>query len=45
MKQILSAISYCHAHGVIHRDMKPENIIFESKKDNSQIKVIDFGTA
>lgn len=27
------------------RDLKPENLLFESSKDNSLIKVIDFGTS
>ena len=27
------------------RDLKPENLLFESKKDDSVLKVIDFGTS
>lgn len=42
-KQILSAISYVHARNIVHRDLKFENIIFESKHPASPIKVIDFG--
>jgi calcium-dependent protein kinase len=45
MHQILSAVSYLHSHGVIHRDLKPENIVFETKDQNSNIKIIDFGTS
>ena len=45
MKQLLSAIAYCHENNVIHRDLKPENILLEQGKDMSQIKIIDFGTA
>ena len=36
-------MNYCHENGVCHRDLKPENFLFESKDDNSDLKVIDFG--
>ena len=45
MQQILSAVFYQHNHNFMHRDQKPENIIYESSEDNSQIKLIDFGTS
>lgn len=49
MKQVLSAVYFCHLNKVIHRDLKPENILLESEKEASkelfQIKVIDFGTS
>ena len=45
MKQMLSAISYCHNMNIMHRDLKPENILLEASKEFDQIKVIDFGTA
>lgn len=45
MKQILSAISYCHINNICHRDLKPENILFDSKSPSSQLKVIDFGAS
>jgi len=43
MKQILSALAYCHANGIMHRDLKPENFLFMSKEPDSPLKVIDFG--
>lgn len=45
MKQIMSALAYCHAEKIIHRDLKPANIMFESNDPQARIKVIDFGTA
>ena len=42
-KQIMSAIAYCHEKGIVHRDMKLENILFATENDDSPIKIIDFG--
>lgn len=42
-KQVMSAICYCHKEGICHRDLKPENLLLANKKDDSPIKVIDFG--
>jgi calcium-dependent protein kinase len=44
IKQVLSAVSYCHAKSICHRDLKPENLLLDSKNGNV-IKVIDFGTS
>jgi serine/threonine protein kinase len=40
MKQIVSGVGYCHYKGVIHRDMKLENILIDGKL---KIKLTDFG--
>ena len=45
MKQILVCVNYCHKNNVIHRDLKPGNILLESHKRLEHIKVIDFGEA
>ena len=47
MRQILSAVSYCHSMNVIHRDLKPENILIVKRVKSGfhPIKIIDFGTA
>lgn len=45
VKQLLEALSYCHAANIVHKDLKPENVLLEKKKDIGSIKLIDFGTA
>lgn len=40
IKQILDALSYAHNKGVIHRDIRPSNIILLN--NNEQIKFVDF---
>lgn len=45
MKQVLSAISYCHSMKIVHRDLKPENLLLDSEGDQACLKVIDFGTS
>ncbi|HHP7233197.1 MAG TPA: CHASE2 domain-containing serine/threonine-protein kinase [Desulfobacterales bacterium] len=40
--EVAEALQYAHTHGVVHRDVKPENIIL---LDEGQIKVADFGIA
>lgn len=32
-----------HSRGVIHRDIKPDNIMFGDKDDINTLKIIDFG--
>jgi serine/threonine-protein kinase len=39
---ICDALDYMHKHGVVHRDMKPENIMVD---EHDNIKLIDFGIA
>mmetsp|Transcript_77511 Transcript_77511/g.107679 ORF Transcript_77511/g.107679 Transcript_77511/m.107679 type:complete len:446 (+) Transcript_77511:86-1423(+) len=45
IKQVLSAVVYCHDRKIVHRDLKPENLLLSSKEKDAQIKVIDFGTS
>lgn len=40
--QILCGIYYCHSNGIMHRDMKPENLLIDA---NRNLKVADFSLA
>lgn len=42
MDQILSAVALAHKHNVIHRDLKPQNILMDKR---GNIKIADFGIA
>lgn len=42
-ERLLGALFYCHYNGVVHSDVKPENVFVEPKKHD--IKLIDFGLA
>ncbi|XP_022642326.1 cell division control protein 2 homolog 1 isoform X2 [Vigna radiata var. radiata] len=41
--QILCGIAYCHSHRVLHRDLKPQNLLID-RRTNS-LKLADFGLA
>jgi len=46
MYEIASALAFLHGVGVIHSDLKPENLLLDSKKRiDGVIKMIDFGCA
>lgn len=41
--KLTSAVRYCHSKGIVHRDLKLENVLFETKSDHkSDVKIIDF---
>lgn len=43
VRQMLKVAAKCHLHGLVHRDMKPENFLFKSTKDDAPLKATDFG--
>lgn len=40
--QVLSALDHAHSKGIVHRDVKPQNIMLQA---NGSIKMMDFGIA
>lgn len=45
VEEMLSAVLYCHQHGVVHRDIKLDNFMFRDETDSSALTLIDFGYA
>jgi len=42
MHGVLQGLNYAHRHNIVHRDMKPENVLIS---DDGEVKVADFGIA
>lgn len=43
MFELLKALDFCHSMGIMHRDVKPSNVMIDH--DNRQLKLIDWGLA
>lgn len=44
MRQICEAVKHMHEQNIIHLDIKPENIMCQTR-DSTTVKLIDFGLA
>jgi serine/threonine-protein kinase len=46
VRQLLLGLQHAHASGLVHRDLKPDNILVETTKDGSEVpRIVDFGIA
>lgn len=45
IRQVCAAMDEAHRQGVVHRDIKPDNILVQTIPDGVNVKVLDFGIA
>jgi serine/threonine protein kinase len=45
MKQLVGAMACIHEAGIVHRDIKPDNIVLMDEPEKDFVKIIDFGLA
>jgi len=44
--KVLDGLSYAHRHNIVHKDIKPANIMIERRKGSAaQVRILDFGIA
>jgi serine/threonine-protein kinase len=42
-RQLSEALEFAHRHNVVHRDVKPANVMVVKRGDTEQVKLVDFG--
>jgi serine/threonine protein kinase len=45
LRQLCEGLDHAHGHGLIHRDLKPDNVIVEHGDLGERVRIIDFGIA
>lgn len=45
IEQILRSVEFMHSKNVVHRDLKPNNMVFDREGKDGMLKLIDFGTS
>jgi len=43
--QICDALTHAHDHGLVHRDLKPGNVLLERRSGRTSVKIVDLGLA
>ena len=44
-RQVLEAVCYCHDNNIVHRDIRPHNILLANKENSAPVKLAGFGCA
>jgi calcium/calmodulin-dependent protein kinase I len=43
IRQVLSGVAYLHENGVVHGNLRPENLLYRTPEDNSDLLIVDTG--
>ena len=42
LEKVLEGLAYAHGKGVVHRDIKLDNFVYENEREDAELKMIDF---
>ena len=45
VRQLLEALKHIHGKNIVHRDVKPDNILIASLRETAKVVLTDFGSA